>query len=87
MALLKCPDCNNECSDKASTCPKCGRPLEKQRSLITQDIGFGGVIYSLILIIGVVFGFKGYFEGWLLVAIGGVLLLVRLKVWTGIKHQ
>ena len=27
MALIKCPECNNEVSDKASACPKCGAPL------------------------------------------------------------
>lgn len=27
MALVKCPECNNEVSDKASSCPKCGVPL------------------------------------------------------------
>ena len=27
MALITCPDCNNEVSDKASVCPKCGYPI------------------------------------------------------------
>lgn len=26
MALIKCPDCGKEFSDKASACPNCGRP-------------------------------------------------------------
>ncbi len=28
MALLKCPECSNEVSDKAVSCPKCGHPLQ-----------------------------------------------------------
>jgi ribosomal protein L7/L12 len=27
MALIKCPECSNEISDKAIACPKCGYPL------------------------------------------------------------
>lgn len=27
MALIKCPDCGREVSDKASSCPQCGCPL------------------------------------------------------------
>jgi hypothetical protein len=27
MALIKCPECSNEVSDKATSCPKCGYPL------------------------------------------------------------
>ena len=28
MALIKCPECGKEISDKASRCPKCGYPIE-----------------------------------------------------------
>ena len=24
-----CPNCENECSDQATACPKCGRPLQR----------------------------------------------------------
>ena len=27
MALIKCAECNNEVSEKASSCPKCGAPI------------------------------------------------------------
>ena len=27
MALIKCPECNAEVSEKANTCPKCAYPL------------------------------------------------------------
>lgn len=31
MALINCTECGNEVSDKASACPKCGAPIEKQQ--------------------------------------------------------
>ena len=27
MALINCPECNKEISDKASNCPNCGNPI------------------------------------------------------------
>ena len=27
MALVNCPECGNEISDKAQSCPKCGYPI------------------------------------------------------------
>lgn len=29
MALIKCPECGREVSDKASACPNCGYPISK----------------------------------------------------------
>lgn len=28
MAIIKCPECGNEVSDKARTCPHCGNPID-----------------------------------------------------------
>lgn len=30
MALIKCPECGKEISDKATTCPNCGMPLRRE---------------------------------------------------------
>lgn len=30
MALINCPECNKEISDKASSCPNCGFPIQSQ---------------------------------------------------------
>ena len=27
MALIKCPECSKDVSDKAPTCPNCGAPI------------------------------------------------------------
>ena len=32
MALIKCPECGNEVSDKALSCPKCGFPIYNYQS-------------------------------------------------------
>ena len=35
MALIKCPECGKEISDKASSCPNCGCPLSE---MITSGV-------------------------------------------------
>ena len=35
MALIKCPECGTDVSDKAEKCPKCAYPLNPKNS-ITQ---------------------------------------------------
>ena len=31
MALIRCPECNKEVSDSASSCPHCGYPLKESK--------------------------------------------------------
>lgn len=33
MSLISCPDCNNEVSDIAPACPKCGRPIDQESNI------------------------------------------------------
>ena len=33
MALMVCPDCSSQVSDQATSCPKCGRPLQRNASV------------------------------------------------------
>ena len=33
MALISCPECGKEISDRAECCPHCGFPLKKHRAL------------------------------------------------------
>lgn len=37
MALIKCPECGREISDKATTCPHCGCPVEVQDSSLLAE--------------------------------------------------
>ena len=34
MALIKCPECGREISDKAKACPHCGCPIESSSSAV-----------------------------------------------------
>ncbi|TCU72863.1 hypothetical protein EV204_105199 [Tissierella praeacuta] len=39
MALISCPECSKEISDKAKNCPNCGYPLEEKNDVIeTEEI-------------------------------------------------
>lgn len=35
MALIKCPECNHEISDTATTCPNCGYPIKRKQHVDT----------------------------------------------------
>jgi len=48
MALIQCPDCGHECSRKAATCPRCGRPLKGQ-SILNRNVGCGGCVAALVV--------------------------------------
>ena len=34
MALIKCPECGKEISDKATACPNCGAPVQAPGCLV-----------------------------------------------------
>ena len=36
MALISCPECGKEISDKAPSCPSCGVPIAAQVALATE---------------------------------------------------
>ncbi len=44
MALVKCPECGKEISDKASNCPGCGYPIESQKIEVLGNISEQPVI-------------------------------------------
>lgn len=62
MALIKCPECGNDVSDKAVKCPKCGYPLKPNNekfkmvniSTFRHHKKFLVVASSLIVIIGLI---------------------------------
>jgi hypothetical protein len=47
MALVKCPECETNISDKAITCPKCGNPIKKE-----PETSFVLRVFCLLLGIG-----------------------------------
>lgn len=46
MALIKCPECGKEISDKAPVCIHCGFPLDQLETVVEND---DGKLYKLIL--------------------------------------
>lgn len=37
MALITCPECKKQVSDKANSCPNCGYPMNLQKAAITSE--------------------------------------------------
>lgn len=53
MALLKCPDCENDVSSLASACPKCGRPISSTPSSRAEGNAEGnsGIAFVLSVLV------------------------------------
>jgi len=63
MALIKCPECGKEISDKASACPNCGYPMNRAEIETEEDrivirgknkgktfLAFGGILFFMLMI-------------------------------------
>ena len=50
MGLIKCKECGNQLSNKASTCPACGAPANSSEGLF-KKIGCGGVLVLFFFVI------------------------------------
>ena len=57
MALINCPECGRQISDKAVTCPGCGYVLHKEQVAIERNtpvaVKQGKVLKSSVLLVGV----------------------------------
>lgn len=54
MALIECPDCRKQISDKARSCPQCGSPI-KDKTVANQNARRGrGWIWSLLFLVAFV---------------------------------
>lgn len=68
MALINCPECNTEVSDKADKCPKCAYPInynnqrdsvekktvvKSQEGCFLQTLNAGCLI--IVVIVGIIF--------------------------------
>ena len=54
MALKKCPECNNNVSTEAESCPQCGYPIRTKKVTVAgppNQVGltFWGVVGAVIL--------------------------------------
>ncbi len=65
MAIIKCGECNNDVSDKATACPKCGAPVFKSGENIAADAKLNTVqetskkfkLQSLLSVLTLIIGF------------------------------
>ena len=51
MALIICPECSNEISDKASACVHCGCPMGKRKAKAKNGREPFSVICSIIALV------------------------------------
>ena len=70
MAIINCPECNSNVSDKAESCPNCAFPInrkfkiekepESKEGCFLQTLNIGCVIIfviiALIIVIGIISG-------------------------------
>lgn len=66
MAMIQCPECGKEISDKATSCPSCGYPINITQVETEQDrvnvrgknkgknfLTFGGVLFIVSMVFGI----------------------------------
>lgn len=56
MGLIKCPDCGNETSDSAATCPRCGKPIKglpapKGEGCFLQTLNAGCMLVVAVVVL------------------------------------
>ncbi len=96
MAIIKCPECGTEVSDKAEKCPKCSFPISKQmvvEKVQTIEQTSKGLKKQLIFaVLSVIIGIialgvsggssGGSFFGGALIFIGIIWLIVaKIRIW------
>lgn len=61
MALINCPECGKEISDKAASCPNCGCPIANDQQENFDSDGkndmYLGIISVILSIIGMIIAF------------------------------
>ena len=58
MALINCPECNKEISDKALVCPNCGENSKKQKLTLKRWIIIAIGVAILLAIWGIYDGLR-----------------------------
>ena len=86
MALISCPECGKEVSEKAASCPNCGAPISGNSSVslnpqthakVTrtgakwEGIGFILIVVGMIMALASQGGFGG-----LLIVVGFIVFLI-----------
>jgi hypothetical protein len=63
MAIVKCPECKTEVSDKATTCPSCAYPIKKYLSKESAKklLGRAQFFSAIFMVAGIVIGLMALF--------------------------
>jgi hypothetical protein len=69
MALINCKECNNQISDTASACPKCGAPVNSTVATVSQKKSSSSKIAITVVIV-------------LVCLVGGFALLNQMNIST-----
>ncbi|MCC1491556.1 zinc ribbon domain-containing protein [Cognatishimia sp. F0-27] len=57
MAIISCPSCGNDVSEKAFDCPKCGHPLRKpKRGFFGVLIKWTFILFNILMLVWLVGG-------------------------------
>lgn len=57
MALINCPECNNQVSDQAFKCPSCGKQLRKpKRTFMGKVFKWLFIIFNLFMLYWLISG-------------------------------
>ncbi len=51
MALINCPECNSQVSDKARECPECGHPIKENWFAESLKLGFIMILMVILVFI------------------------------------
>lgn len=55
MALINCPECGGEISEKTSKCPKCGYMLNKpKRGIFGKLFKWGFISFNILMILWII---------------------------------
>ena len=75
MAIINCPECQNEISDSAKSCPYCGYKINKVKTLELSGIKYHDEIIYTIIGIGIIIGLyiDGLFEYYLVRKLDGFI--------------
>ena len=64
MALITCPECSTNVSDKAASCPSCGCPISKKTESLSPNVTSAVVTLNksrgIYIILGILFGASGF---------------------------
>ena len=60
MALIRCPECGAQVSDKAASCPQCGHPIHVHKNTkLMQTLHVGWLGIAIIALIVALFAMIG----------------------------